>query len=206
MQREEKSERSRRAVLDAALQLFSHQGYRGTSVREIAEAAGVSTGNLYHHFPDKETIFQTLLDEYWQLTETKRFPFNRALTSGIFPDNIEQLGYAARDSVREYARYILLIYVDVIEFDGAHVQRFYSELGNRLVNKVEQQGLLEDVEKHLRAGVSPRSALALTTRFFFNYFAIEIIFGVREPFQKPSMEVVKEIADILRYGMVEKPS
>jgi AcrR family transcriptional regulator len=204
MQREEKSERSRRMVLDAALQLFSHQGYRGTSVREIAEAAGVSTGNLYHHFPDKETIFQTLLDEYWQLTETKRFPFNRALTSGIFPDNIEQLGYAARDSVREYARYILLIYVDVIEFDGAHIHRFYSELGNRLVNKVEQQGLLEDVQKHLRPGVSPRSALTLTTRLFFNYFAIEIIFGVHEPFEKSSVEVVQEIADILRHGMVEK--
>jgi AcrR family transcriptional regulator len=204
MQREEKSERSRRMVLDAALQLFSHQGYRGTSVREIAEAAGVSTGNLYHHFPDKESIFRTLLDDYWQLTETKRFPVNRALTNGIFPDNIEELGYAARDSVREYRRYILLIYVDVIEFEGAHIRRFYSELGNRLLNRIEQQGLLEDVQKHLRPGVSPRSALTLTTRLFFNYFAIEILFGAREPFDKSSMEVVQEIADILRHGMVEK--
>lgn len=201
MQREEKSERSRRLVLDAALGLFSHRGYRGTSMRDIAEAAGVSTGNVYHHFPDKDSIFQSLLDEYWRITETKRFPFNRALASGVFPANLEQLGYAARDSVREYARYMALIYVDVIEFDGAHIQKFYSELGNRLMNVLDEEGMLAEVKKGLRPGVSPRSAVLLTTRFFFNYFAVEILFGVREPFGKESMEVVKEIADILRHGM-----
>src|SRR5437762_5609794 len=66
--RDEKSERSRRLVLDAALNLFSHQGYRATTMREIAERAGVSTGNCYHHFPDKETIFRTLIEEFWTVT------------------------------------------------------------------------------------------------------------------------------------------
>ncbi|HUR83000.1 MAG TPA: helix-turn-helix domain-containing protein, partial [Thermoanaerobaculia bacterium] len=47
MQREEKSERSRHAVLDAALHLFASQGYRATTMREIADEAGVSTGNVY---------------------------------------------------------------------------------------------------------------------------------------------------------------
>ena len=70
MQREEKSERSRRLVLDAALKLFSKQGYRGTTVREVADAAGVSIGNLYHHFPDKEAIFRTLLATPLSLSAT----------------------------------------------------------------------------------------------------------------------------------------
>ncbi|HYC59142.1 MAG TPA: helix-turn-helix domain-containing protein, partial [Thermoanaerobaculia bacterium] len=74
MQREEKSERSRRGVLDAALYLFSHQGYRATTMREIAERAKVSTGNVYHHFPDKDAIFRALIDEYLEITETDRFP------------------------------------------------------------------------------------------------------------------------------------
>ena len=38
-----KSERSRRLIRESALQLFSEQGYRGTSIREIADAAGLST-------------------------------------------------------------------------------------------------------------------------------------------------------------------
>jgi AcrR family transcriptional regulator len=203
MHREEKTERSRRQVLNAALDLFSHQGYRGTSVREIADAAGVSTGNVYHHFEDKESIFKVLLEEYWAATETRRFPFNRAFSDGKFPENIEELGYAARDSVREYARYIALICVDVIEFDGAHIRKYYSEMGTRALSMLEEHGQLEDVRRQLRPSISPVAAVMLTTRFFFNYFAIEILFGVREPFGMDSVQVVKEIAEILRHGMLQ---
>jgi AcrR family transcriptional regulator len=203
MQREEKSERSRRVVLDAALDLFSHQGYRGTSVRDIADAAGVSTGNVYHHFPDKETIFQTLIQEYWTATESKTFPYTRALASGTFPENIEDLGYAARDSVREYSRYVALMYVDVIEFEGKHIRNFYSEMGNRLVASVEQEGALDALKAHLRPNVSPTTAMLLTARFFFTYFAVEVLFGVREPFGIDSQQLVQEIADILRHGMLK---
>ncbi|MBV9496807.1 MAG: helix-turn-helix transcriptional regulator, partial [Acidobacteria bacterium] len=58
MQQEERSERSRSQILEAALRLFAHRGYGATSVRDIAEEAKVSKGNVYHHFPDKEAIFR----------------------------------------------------------------------------------------------------------------------------------------------------
>ena len=203
MQREEKSERSRRQVLDAALQLFSRHGYRATSVRDIAEAAGVSTGNVYHHFPDKETIFKTLLDELWTAAETRRFPYRRALIAGQFPDNLELLGAAARESIREFRQYFALIYVDVIEFEGTHVQKFYGDMATRYAEVLARTGGLERVASRLRPGVSPISALMLTTRMFFSYFTIEILFNVPEPFGKNSAEIVGEIADILRNGIVE---
>src|SRR5438270_3080719 len=139
MQREEKSERSRRQVLDAALRLFSTRGFRATSVREIADAAGVSTGNLYHHFPDKEAIFRTLLDEFSSIVESRRYPLTRALTIGSFPENLEQIGSAARDSVRQYRQYVALIYVDVIEFDGTHIRKFYTDLTKRYASYLKDQ-------------------------------------------------------------------
>ncbi len=200
MQREEKSERSRRAVLDAALYLFSHQGYRATTMREIADRARVSTGNVYHHFPDKDTIFRALLDEYLELTSTPQFPFTRVLRGpGKFPDNIEQLGFAARESVRQYRDYLALIYVDVIEFGGTHIQRFYGSMEERFERFFEEQPDKEDLASRLR--VSPTFALLLTTRLFFNYFSLELLFGVHEPFGKDTNEVVREIADIIRNGI-----
>jgi AcrR family transcriptional regulator len=202
MHREEKSERSRRLVLDSALDLFSHQGYRATSMREIADAARVSTGNVYHHFPDKEAIFKTLLDELWSITDTRRFPFRRALIAGNFPDNIEALAVAARNSVREFRQYFLLVYVDVLEFDGTHIRKFYGEMARRYAEFLGRNGGLDRIASRLRPGVSPISALLMTTRIFFNYFTIEIVFNVPEPYGKKSTEVVKEISDILRYGMV----
>jgi len=202
MLREEKSERSRRQVLDSALFLFAHQGYRATAVREIAERAGVSTGNVYHHFPDKESLFRALLDEYWVITDTARFPFTKVLRGpDTFPDNLEQLGFAARDSVRLFRDYIALIYVDVIEFDGTHIRKFYGEMSQRYSQFLEETGRLGDVRARLRPEVSPVSALLITSRFFFNYFSVEILFGVTEPFGKDSTEAVKEIADILRNGI-----
>src|ERR1043166_1450863 len=156
MQREEKSERSRRLVLDAALRLFSTCGFRATSVRDIAEAAGVSTGNLYHHFPDKEAIFRTLLDEYRELAASDQFPLYRALQAGTFPDNLEELGFAARDSVKQYRRYMLLIFVDVIEFDGTHIREFYKSLTKRFAEIVSHQ---PQVEGRIRENVSPAAAM-----------------------------------------------
>ena len=201
MQREEKSERSRRLVLDAALNLFSHGGYRATTMREIAESAGVSTGNVYHHFPDKETIFRELLREYTEVTQTHRFPFTRVLQGpDPFPENIEQLGFAARDSVRQFRSYLALVYVDVIEFGGTHIQTFYGDMAARLTGFFEPAEL-EAMQRRLRPDVSPTSALLMTSRLFFNYFSMEILFGVNEPFGKDSSEVVKEMADIIRNGI-----
>ncbi|HYS55766.1 MAG TPA: TetR/AcrR family transcriptional regulator [Thermoanaerobaculia bacterium] len=198
MARHSRSEQSRRQVLDAALQLFSHQGYRATTVRDIADGAGTSTGNVYHHFPDKEAIFRTLLDEFWMITESKRYPYTRALAAGRFPENLEQLALAARDSVQEFRSYIALVYVDVIEFDGTHIRKFYAEMGKRYASLLE----LDEIRGRLRPGVSPISALLITSRIFFNYFSLEILFNVPEPFGKKSVEVVKEISEILRNGMM----
>lgn len=202
MLREEKSERSRRAVLDAALSLFAHRGYGATTMREIADKAKVSTGNVYHHFPDKEAIFRELIDEYFAISATTRFPFMRALRSGDrFPDNIEQLGFAARDSVRQFRQYHLLIYVDVIEFGGTHIHEFYGQMVGRFARLFEEQGGIEEIQARLRPNVSPTSALLMTTRLLFNYFSLEILFGVDAPFGKDSNAVVEEIADIVRNGV-----
>ena len=201
MQRDEKSERSRRQVLDAALKLFSHQGFRATTVRDIADTAGVSTGNVYHHFPDKESIFRSLLDEFWRITETKRYPYTRALSIGQFPDNIEQLGLAARDSIQEFKAYFALIFVDVIEFEGTHIRRFYGGLGQRFGAFVGEEAL-GTMKQRLRPSVSPISALLITSRVFFNYFTIEILFNVPEPFGKPAAQIIKELSDVVRNGVL----
>jgi len=103
--------------------------------------------------------------------------------------------------VREFRPYIALIYVDVIEFEGTHIQKFYSEMGRRFAAQL-QGGGLQEIRERLRPGVSPILALLMTARIFFNYFSLEILFNVPEPFGKNSVEMVKEIADILRNGMV----
>lgn len=202
MEQDKKSERSQAAILDAALDLFSSQGYRGTSIREIAEAAGVSTGNVYHHFADKETIFQTVLGQYWKAIESPDFPFNKALASGTFPDNLEELAVAARESVRLWRRHVALIYVDVVELSGNHIRKFYSEMASRFERFIVTHG--ETLSGEIRPGVPVTTAVMLASRVFLQYYAVEILFGVPEQFGKDSNRVMGEIAEILRRGMLKE--
>jgi AcrR family transcriptional regulator len=204
MQQEERSERSRSQILDSALKLFSHRGYGATSVRDIAEEAGLSKGNVYHHFPDKESIFRALLDQYFQAMTLPDFPFNQALANGTFPDNLEEMGIAARETVRQYREHVALIYVDVVEFDGSHVRKFYEEMAERFDSFMKTHGLEEKLKEKLADGLSPISAVMLATRIFYNYFSIEIIFGVKDHFGKGTDQVVGEISRILRHGMLKK--
>ncbi len=203
MHQDKKSEKSRAAILAAALDLFSRQGYRGTSIRKIAERAGISTGNVYHHFSDKETIFQTVLGQYWKAIESPEFPFNKALASGTFPDNLEELAAAARESVRLWRRHVALIYVDVVELSGNHIRKFYSEMASRFERFIVTHG--ESLSGEIRPGVPVTTAVMLASRVFLQYYAVEILFGVPEQFGKDSDRVMREIAEILRHGMLKEP-
>jgi AcrR family transcriptional regulator len=60
--RREKGERTRGRILDAALDLFRDQGYESTTMRAIAEAAGVAVGNTYHYFPSKDHLVQAFYE------------------------------------------------------------------------------------------------------------------------------------------------
>ncbi len=50
----------RRQILEIAAQLFARKGYRGTSMRDIGEQAGVLGGSLYHHIKSKDALFVEL--------------------------------------------------------------------------------------------------------------------------------------------------
>src|SRR5215831_11819100 len=58
-----RSERRAHLVVLAG-ELFAEKGYRATTVREIAEAAGILSGSLYHHFDSKESIGDEILSGF----------------------------------------------------------------------------------------------------------------------------------------------
>jgi len=57
-----KSERTRGDVLSAAARLFRHDGYYATTMRDIAQEAGIEAGSIYYHFQSKEQILSEVLD------------------------------------------------------------------------------------------------------------------------------------------------
>ena len=64
----------RRELLGTAAEVFAEQGYNATTVRTIADHAGMLAGSLYYHFDSKESmleeILRTFLDELWDGYDT----------------------------------------------------------------------------------------------------------------------------------------
>lgn len=52
---------TRERIVEVALELFEHQGYAGTSLRDISDRLGVTKAALYYHFPSKEALLEAVL-------------------------------------------------------------------------------------------------------------------------------------------------
>jgi len=79
------------AILEAALEVFSTYGFRGATLDQIAEVAGLSKPNLLYYFPSKEAMHQALLT---RLLDTWLDPL-REMDAGGDPVT-EILGYVRR--------------------------------------------------------------------------------------------------------------
>ncbi|MFF7975441.1 TetR family transcriptional regulator [Streptomyces sp. NPDC007905] len=90
----------RRELLGTAAEVFAEQGYNATTVRTIADHAGMLAGSLYYHFDSKESmleeILRTFLDELWDGYDT-------VLASGLGPR--ETLEALVTESFREIDRH-----------------------------------------------------------------------------------------------------
>ena len=60
--RVEQGQATRQALVETAKRLFAERGYEATSIDAVLERAGVSRGALYHHFDNKRTLFEAVLD------------------------------------------------------------------------------------------------------------------------------------------------
>jgi AcrR family transcriptional regulator len=76
----------RKELLTKSFNLFAEKGYGNVTMRQIAQALGVSTGTLYHYFPSKEVLFEQLMTE---LTRQDILKFTEAIQgSASLPEKI----------------------------------------------------------------------------------------------------------------------
>ena len=114
--------RNRRRIMDAALEVFSQHGYRGATLDQIADAAGMSKPNLIYYFDGKEAIHVALLNA---LMEEWLAPLAELDESGEPLDEI--LTYVRRkmDMSRRYPRESRLFANEIIQGApriGPHLQ------------------------------------------------------------------------------------
>jgi TetR/AcrR family transcriptional regulator, cholesterol catabolism regulator len=62
--RKAQAEESRLRILDTALLVFSEKGFAQTTIKDLADAAGTSSGLIYHYFPGKEELLEAAVEQH----------------------------------------------------------------------------------------------------------------------------------------------
>ena len=121
-----KGETTRLAIEDAAIELFLDQGYHATSMRQIADHAGLALGGIYNHFKSKDDIFQGIIID--------KHPYKKILPLILQAegDTVEDfLGNAAHIMIAELTSqpyFIKLMLIEIVEFNGIHGAKMIREI------------------------------------------------------------------------------
>lgn len=194
-----KGEVTRLAIEDAALTLFMEQGYHATSMRQIANQAGLALGGIYNHFSSKEDIFAAIIID--------KHPYKQ-----ILPLVLAAKGDSAEEFIRNAARALVtelgnrpellkLFFIELVEFNGKHMSRLIGEIAPKIIPLFEQ---LIRVRKNLRnipAPVLVRSFLGMFFSFYFTELIIQnSVIGKLMP--KNTFDL---FVDIYLHGVIKEP-
>jgi membrane fusion protein (multidrug efflux system) len=157
MRREERQqharETTRRAILDAALELFIADGYAQVSIRNIAAKVEYSPGAIYSYFPSKDEIFFALAEEGFREIGERQF----AGTPSDDPlDDVRAVVWRLYQFSKDQPRYFALVFLD------RHVPRVSKEYERFSFISAMRGRALAQVERCITDGIFPAATHAET--------------------------------------------
>ncbi|MEM1341448.1 MAG: TetR family transcriptional regulator C-terminal domain-containing protein [Pseudomonadota bacterium] len=117
--------KNHRAILDAALEVFSQLGFGAATLDQIAKQAGMSKPNLLYYFPSKEAIYLRLLSE---LLETWLDPLKEIDPAGDPHDEIRKYVRGKLSMSREYPRESRLFAHEIMQGAPHLLEKLQSDL------------------------------------------------------------------------------
>ena len=144
---------TRDRILDAALQIFSRQGYHGTRLDDIVDESDTSKGAIYFHFANKERLFLALVDQFADLLERRVLEAIEGRARGM-----ERVRVALETVLETFGRYrrpakILLVQAvglgSVFENKRAEVNDRFARLIETYLLEAIDQGDIEPVDSEV---------------------------------------------------------
>jgi TetR/AcrR family fatty acid metabolism transcriptional regulator len=138
----------RRVILDAAVRVFAQQGFHTCRVADIADAAGVAYGLVYHYFSSKDEILDTLFLERWSLMLDAISEADVAYSSPR--EKLAAIAAFIIDSYRHDPELMKVIIVEVTRaantFGLTHLGRIREAYGQiaGIVSRAQQAGEFRD--------------------------------------------------------------
>jgi len=190
-----KGERTRQEILQSAYQLFLKNGFHGTSMRQIAQGAGIAVGGIYNHFASKDEIFMAVL-----LSRHPFFDILPALNTAGGQD-IESFVRDAATKVVEVVKgrpdFLNLMFIELVEFNAAHVPDLFQIFFPQALAFVQRFFYNRQGLRPIPIPVLLRAFLGL----FFSYVITDILMGDRMPLHMEKSSI-DHFVDIFLHGIL----
>lgn len=121
-----KGQRTRQAIIDAAYTLFIEKGYHGTSLRHIAQAAGIALGGIYNHFANKEEIFKGVVLAHHPFV--KALPHIQAAEGDSAETLLRHAAHLIMAEIEKEPHIINMLFIELIELDGQHMPEVAAQM------------------------------------------------------------------------------
>jgi TetR/AcrR family transcriptional regulator len=190
------------AILDAAVQLFSKHGFDGVSMRTIAQEAGVSKSNIYHHFRSKEELYLAIMQSSaaWlsELVDTL------AEGDGTFEQRLRAFAQGHMEHLFAHTMTVRLLLREVFTGDEKWQRLLIDHVVGDIVRRLRaifEKGQAEGV---LRADLDPGlCAMQILGGDFFYFQSYGMLKFIPEVAFAQDRELYsKAMADILLGGML----
>lgn len=150
-------------MLSAAEQVFAEAGYSGATMASIAQRAGISTGNIYRYFDNKEALFSAILPDAF--ADAFRRLLKRRLAGLVDASDVTELDQEARVQADELLRFWIAHRLKVvIILDRAEGSRF-ADFGAEFVKDLLRATRTKLRKQHGVRQLSAPQELVLTNIF-----------------------------------------
>lgn len=171
--RQAQKEDTKRIILDSAYLLFAKKGYTKTTMRSLAEQAGVGLGTIFKHFPDKPSLLAAAFQE--DLNKIIQNSFNSLPKTGLK----NQLLHITKNIYAFYAdnpRFSRTLIKEVLFLEGEHgkildtqIMLFLNKISDLLEKAINNNELSTDVN-------TQDGALA-----FWSFYFTVLLMGLKQP-------------------------
>lgn len=192
-----KGEQTRAAIIQSAHELIVAQGYHGTSMRQIAQQAGIALGSIYNHFSGKEDIFRAVFMENHPFLEM--IPAIESAQGYTVEEIVSDAAKQMLASIQRKPDFLNLMFIEIVEFKNVHSHEMFETAFPRGLSIVQQ---LMEREGQLREIPIPMLIRAFMGLFFSYHLADVILGDVAPPEFKEN--AIEHQVDIFLYGILAK--
>lgn len=192
----------RHQILHVAMRLFSEKGFRGTTTKEIANAAGVSEAIIFRHFANKDELYSAILDHKACSSEFQN-PFEKVAESVAAKDDYGVFYTMALNALEHHAKdadFLRLMFHSALEdhdLARTFVKNFIANVYEFLGAYISQR----QADGAFRA-LNPRVAVRAFIGMFVHHSLNNILWDKEQKLLKISNEeAAHEFATILLNGI-----